>query len=330
MSIVQLHLERSVDPERIDPVSALYTTPRLVSRRALALVAGSVLISIPALAKASPSYRRSSPAHHLADDLKPLLKRLRKRGYPDDLFQATAEALALVGVATYAAPSDSDPIIPITATPSPLRYLAWQVQSMATEIAARSGMTGADLDRLVDADANSIRPTALVWAYMTEIGSDGARLVRGLLGKDWWDDRDAHRFPALALAIATGDLLRDIDSARTVAAGMSRAMRFMDPVPGASYRTLYWSRRAALFAGRSIRHRSPGWSHGRRGIRDEPRFPLGLLHFALDWADIGGSGHERQRDRSDPGRYPGDRRFRDHRRHCHASAQPGPALVSQR
>jgi len=181
------------------------------SRRSFIAATGAALLALPAIAHASPSASdHSEPAHH--QDLKPLLKRLRKRTYSDDMVHAVIEALALVGVGTYASPDDDESIVPVTGTPSPLKYLLWHARTMAVELSCRNGLTGAELDSLLNEFQSGIRPSVLVGGYAKAVNSPGADIARGLLGKRDWSHRDEIRLPALVQALVAGELLRDLAS----------------------------------------------------------------------------------------------------------------------
>src|SRR5689334_22308833 len=126
------------DGDRLDDSSSCVPSSRAHSRRLFIAAAGATLLALPTAAHASPSAsHHTEPAHH--QDLKPLLKRLRKRTVSEDMVLAVAEALARSGIGTYAIPADTEPIVAISGTPSPLKYLRWQVTTMANELAARNG-----------------------------------------------------------------------------------------------------------------------------------------------------------------------------------------------
>ncbi len=206
------------------------------SRRSFIAATGAALLTLPAFAHASPSASvHTDPAHRL-EDLKPLLKRLRKRTVSDDMVLAVAEALARSGIGTYANPVDAEPMVAIIGTPSPLKYLRWQVTTMANELAARNGSTGADLDSLIDPFESGVSPSAVVAGYAREGTSSGADLVRGLLGKRNWKRRDEIRTPMLVRAIIAGELLAAYGQSQGLGGG---SLAYRGSGPGSSLATSF-------------------------------------------------------------------------------------------
>lgn len=217
------------DGDRLDDSSSCVPSSRAHSRRLFIAAAGATLLALPTAAHASPSAsHHTEPAHH--QDLKPLLKRLRKRTVSEDMVLAVAEALARSGIGTYASPADTEPIVAISGTPSPLKYLRWQVTTMANELAARNGSTGAELDSLIDPFESGVSPFVIIAGYVREGKSTGADLVRGLLGKRNWQHRD-FRIPMLVRAIVAGDMLAACAQSHDVGGG-ALAFRGSGQYPG--------------------------------------------------------------------------------------------------
>src|SRR6478672_4616166 len=206
------------DGDHLDELPSCVPTSRVQSRRSF-IVAGASLLALPAVAHASPSRTSSVERGNSQQDLKPLLKRLRKRTVSDDMILAVAEALARSGIGTYVSPVDVEPMVAIIGTPSPLKYLRWQVTTMANELAARNGSTGADLDSLIDPFESGVSPSAVVAGYARERTSSGADLVRGLLGKRNWKRRDEIRTPMLVRAIIAGELLAAYGQSQSLGGG---------------------------------------------------------------------------------------------------------------
>jgi len=190
------------------------------SRRSFIAATGAAILALPAIAHASPSQSDTVTSARLQEDLKPLLKRLRKRTVSEDMVLAVTEALARSGIGTYASPADVEPIVAISGTPSPLKYLRWQVTTMANELAARNGFAGADLDSLIDPFESGISPSAVVAGFAREGTSSGAELVRGLLGKRNWRQRDEIRIPMLVRAIIAGEALAAYGQAQSLGGGV--------------------------------------------------------------------------------------------------------------
>jgi hypothetical protein len=214
------------DGDYLDDLPSCVPTSRVQSRRSF-IVAGASLLALPAIAHASPS-RNSSVEHgNSQQDVKPLLRRLRKRTVSDDMILAVAEALARSGIGTYVSPVDVEPMVAISGTPSPLKYLRWQVTTMANELAARNGSTGAELDALIDPFESGVSPFAIIAGYVHDVKSTGADLVRGLVGKRDWKHRD-FRIPMLVRAIVAGDVLAALAKSPSIGRG-SLAYRGTNP-----------------------------------------------------------------------------------------------------
>jgi hypothetical protein len=175
------------------------------SRRDLLGGAALAGLALPAVVAAGPGEAdRFRPGRRQDLDIESVVKRLRRRTVSDDMIAASVEALAMVGVGTYEAPDPESSVIPMTGTPSPLRYLTWQVAAMTTEVAARDGMTGAELDGLFEAPAGAPTTSILLAAYGREPQTIGGDLVRGLLGDRNWRRPERIVFPGLVQAIFVG------------------------------------------------------------------------------------------------------------------------------
>ena len=206
------------------------------SRRSFIAATGAAILAIPAITHASPSPTGVAPPGRKQEDLKPLLKRLRKRTVSDDMVLAVAEALARCGVGTYASPVDAEPMVAISGAPSPLKYLRWQVTTMANELAARNGSTGAELDSLIDPFESGVSPSAVVAGYAREGTTSGADLVRGLLGKRNWKHRDEIRIPMLLRAMIAGEMLAAYGQSQGFGGG---ALAYRESGPGSNLATSF-------------------------------------------------------------------------------------------
>ena len=180
-------------------------SPR-VTRRALLAAAGAAAVAGPLAGSwLAPSDAESAPPRTTAGDPAAIAKRLR-RPFSDDAVAAAIAALALVGVGVYASPAETDPLLPISGVPSPLRLLEWQVTQMAHETATGNGLTGSELDDLIPPPKGSPPPALLLAAYASEAATPGGKLVRALLGKRKWSSYGKIVFPGLAQAIFVGEL----------------------------------------------------------------------------------------------------------------------------
>ena len=90
------------------------------------------------------------------------------------------DALALAGIATYASPSDTAPIRPITAALSPMRLLKWQADALALRTSAGTSQQGRKLDAAMalpkKLQKNQPTPSQLVAGYLAAVVSPAAAL----------------------------------------------------------------------------------------------------------------------------------------------------------
>jgi hypothetical protein len=180
-----------------------------VSRRALLIGVGVETIPIHRQRGAEAQTTAATPG-----PLDDLISRLQSRTMSDELFLAAVEALATVGVATFASPGDADPLRPVQSNPSPLKYLAWQVNAMAVELATRTGKRGRDLNQLMASDQN-LTASQTIAGYASGVTTPGGLLVHAMLGKADLKSSDRIRMPALAQAMVAGDLLRQVTGSVT-------------------------------------------------------------------------------------------------------------------
>jgi hypothetical protein len=190
--------------------------------------AGSLGLALPAIAGGfGPGSPHNGASAFLQDDgPAEVARRLRKRRISDDMIAAAVQALAMVGVGTYEAPTATEPIVPVAGTPSPLRFLDWQVVQMTHELATRNGLFGSEIDELVPAQENAPTPSLILAAYARDAQTTGGDLVRGLLRTRNFKRYHEIQFPGLVQAIFVGELTQVAAAANESVSVNRRALFF--------------------------------------------------------------------------------------------------------
>jgi len=147
------------------------------------------------------------------DASRALVTRLRSGAYTQDTTTAAMEALARAGVGTFAGPSASDPVMPLTGVTSPMRVLDWQAHALAVQTWAGSAVSGRELDdaMALPAEMQAGRPLAsqLLAAYVATADSPAGAISRALMaGQDLLDTSNL-RFPSLVMVFFLSDLATD-------------------------------------------------------------------------------------------------------------------------
>ncbi len=122
----------------------------------------------------------------------------------------TTADLAAAGLAVFADPNASSPIVAVTATldPTPWRLLKDQADAMSQEAAAGQGILGADLDNLL-ATADGLPPASYFLAgYVSAATTPGAALARRIMGAQDWRHAPSITFPNLVLTLFAADAAR--------------------------------------------------------------------------------------------------------------------------
>ncbi|MFN8623759.1 MAG: hypothetical protein U0869_23710, partial [Chloroflexota bacterium] len=230
---------------------------RLLAWRILSRIDGG---SVAPVASPSPA-----PSAEPVVASRALAERLRAPEFGQDQIDAAIEILARSGVATYAAPDDPDPIMPVTVPESPMRLLLEQVRAMALEAWAGGGMSGQDLDALSPAPDGLASGSEVVAGYVMGVDTEGAAFARELMGTPDLGDptvRAGTPVPQLVLTLLVSDVARDrmaaaaasghvapqparavalaiTTQARTAAGGLcSQVMGFIDQVIGGVFDAL--------------------------------------------------------------------------------------------
>jgi hypothetical protein len=142
-----------------------------------------------------------------------LVTRMRSGTYTQDTTDAAVEALARVGVGTFAGPAATGPIIPIAGVTSPMRVLDWQAHALAVQAWAGSAVSGRELDDALalPREMQDGRPLAsqLLAGYVATVDSPGGATSRALMaGQDLLDTPNL-RFPSLVMVFFLSDLATD-------------------------------------------------------------------------------------------------------------------------
>jgi hypothetical protein len=122
----------------------------------------------------------------------------------------TTADLAAAGLAVFADPNASSPIVAVTTTlaPTPLRLLKDQADAMLQEAAAGQGTRGSDLDQLL-VTADGLPPASYLLAgYVSAAGTPGAALARRVMGAQDWVHAPSVTFPSLVLTLFAADAAR--------------------------------------------------------------------------------------------------------------------------
>ena len=122
----------------------------------------------------------------------------------------TAADLAAAGLAVFADPHASSPIVAVTTTldPTPLRLLKDQADAMSQEAAAGQGLLGSELDNLL-VTADGLPPASYFLAgYVSAAGTPGAALARRIMGAQDWVHAPSITFPSLVLTLFAADAAR--------------------------------------------------------------------------------------------------------------------------
>ncbi len=127
--------------------------------------------------------------------------------FGEDTIAAAIDALAGSGVATFADPLASQPIVAVTEPASPLQLLRDQVRAMALEANDLTGIEGDQLDELVDSDPDLATASYILAGYVAAGDTAGAALSRELMGDQDWAQAPTLLFPQLVLVLFTADVV---------------------------------------------------------------------------------------------------------------------------
>jgi hypothetical protein len=131
-------------------------------------------------------------------------------GAPRSSAPVTIDDLAAAGLAVFADPTQSSPIVAVSTAmgPTPLRPLKDQADAMLLEAASRQGTLGADLDNLM-VTADGMPPASYFLAgYVSAAGTPGAELARRIMGDQDWRHAPTVVFPSLVFTLFAADAAR--------------------------------------------------------------------------------------------------------------------------
>ena len=117
--------------------------------------------------------------------------------------------LADVGIVTYAAAGDGEPVAPVAA-PGAVALTSWQVRNLTQQLNDVRGYLVSDLDDLVGTGSDGVPLGAVLAAWARDADTPGAALARELMGEqDWARDAASLVWPDAALTLFVNDLATD-------------------------------------------------------------------------------------------------------------------------
>jgi hypothetical protein len=156
----------------------------------------------------------------------PIAVRLHPNDFSADVVVAAEQALAEAGVGTFdlSQGSTDEPEQPIADPASPMRLTNEQTRSIALDAWSGAGMTGSDLDALVNTPARVAPPSLLLAAYVdlgdTADATAGARVAFDLVGHVDGVQAADTSYPLLVLTLLVGDLTRSMPPETGTASGV--------------------------------------------------------------------------------------------------------------
>ena len=127
---------------------------------------------------------------------------------------ATARALASVGIGVLDQ-ATLEPIVPLDGTPSPMRFLDWQLHALALEAWAGSGISGTELDAAAPVPDDAPLASSIVAGWIAAADSPAGRLGRALMAGQDVTDPTQLVVPSMVLALLAADLAADQPAARS-------------------------------------------------------------------------------------------------------------------
>src|SRR5262245_47134188 len=195
--------------ERVDKWSQSVTR-RDVIRGAAALGLGTVAFG----SRAVISRRVYAESAILADETaslkeleaKELVKTIKSSKFSQTNIDATIEALGRAGIPVFADASATEPMREIEGEISPLRFLEWQVRSMALEVSTRGGSLGSELDVLYPTEDGVPPISSWLGGYAATAVTPGAEIANAIMGTRNWKNADAAPFPMIVPALFASDI----------------------------------------------------------------------------------------------------------------------------
>jgi hypothetical protein len=143
--------------------------------------------------------------------------------FSDQSVQAAVNILAVSGVGTFERPDSAAAMVPVSEPASPLVLLLDQVRAMALEASVGGGFEGAELDSMVETEADLAAPSYILAGYVAAADTDGSRIAQKVMGATDWDAEDWEAaptllYPQLVMALFTADVTREqaADAAATL------------------------------------------------------------------------------------------------------------------
>jgi hypothetical protein len=117
-------------------------------------------------------------------------------------------ALAGGGVAVMDDVNSAAPVIPLSGTPSAMRFTRWQVQNLVAEANAHSGYLGSELDGVATPPAGAPPLSILISAWLTRHDGPLANYAAGFMGAQDYKNSAAIVFPTLVVLTFIADIAR--------------------------------------------------------------------------------------------------------------------------
>src|SRR5205085_11400578 len=129
--------------------------------------------------------------------------------FTSDSEAAVVEALAASGIGTYRDPSQSSPIMALSAAASPLRLTEAQVHAIALDAWNGGSLRGADIDAAAPVPNDEPLTSSVLAGYVASADTQAGALLRDLMaGRDLYHPTEIF-FPALALVFFSSDVATD-------------------------------------------------------------------------------------------------------------------------
>jgi hypothetical protein len=125
-----------------------------------------------------------------------------------DVLGDPTQVLAAGGVAVMDDVRSTRPIVPVTGTPSAMRFTRWQVRNMVAEANAHTGYLGSELDTLAQPPPGSPGLSTLIGAWLTRKEGALAQYAAGVMGPHDYKQSATLIFPTIVVLTFIGDIAR--------------------------------------------------------------------------------------------------------------------------
>jgi hypothetical protein len=118
------------------------------------------------------------------------------------------QLLAAGGVAVMDDERSTTPVVPLTGTPSAMRFTRWQVRNLVAEADAHAGYLGSELDGLAQPPAGSPNLSTLIGAWLTRKDGVLAQYAASVMGAQDYKHSATLIFPTIVVLTFIGDIAR--------------------------------------------------------------------------------------------------------------------------